>query len=97
MSSLRPQNQLETHEVTNQPPPFEDVNLFTSDIALQEAVARAGAGAIEPDCLNLGRRRGLQQWPSGLCRPIEIRHSSRVSIGTDTASMKWSFILPIIC
>jgi len=31
-----------THEVLNQPPPFEDVNLFTSDTALQEAVRREG-------------------------------------------------------
>ena len=28
----------ETHAVTNQPPPFEDVNLFTSDAALSEAI-----------------------------------------------------------
>ena len=34
---------LATHEVTNQSPPFTDVNLFTSDHALQEAVAREGA------------------------------------------------------
>ena len=34
-----------THEVLNQPPPFEDVNLFTSDVALIDAVEREGAGA----------------------------------------------------
>ncbi len=33
-----------THEVANQSPPFEDVNLFTSDRALQEAVSREGGG-----------------------------------------------------
>ena len=32
-----------THEVFNQPPPLEDVNLFTGDKALQEAVEREGA------------------------------------------------------
>lgn len=37
-------DQLATHEVTNQSPPFADVNLFTSDHALQEATARWGAG-----------------------------------------------------
>ena len=31
-----------THEVTNQPPPFEDENLFELDLALQEALAREG-------------------------------------------------------
>ena len=32
-----------THEVFNQSPPLEDVNLFTSDRALAEAVHREGA------------------------------------------------------
>ena len=34
-----------THDVTNQSPPFEDVNLFLSDRALLEAVRREGATA----------------------------------------------------
>src|SRR5215218_9447391 len=33
-----------THEVSNQSAPFEDVNLFDSDLALREALAREGAG-----------------------------------------------------
>ena len=33
-----------THEVTNQTPPLVDYNLFTTDSALGEALARAGAG-----------------------------------------------------
>ena len=33
-----------THEVTNQPPPFEDQNLFELDIPLQEALDREGGG-----------------------------------------------------
>ena len=33
-----------THEVLNQSPPFEDVNLFTSDRPLMEAVKREGGG-----------------------------------------------------
>ncbi|HSS51965.1 MAG TPA: acyl-CoA dehydrogenase family protein, partial [Thermoanaerobaculia bacterium] len=32
-----------THTVFNQPPPFEDVNLFTTDRALAEALRREGA------------------------------------------------------
>ena len=35
---------LTTHEVFNQSPPFADVNLFTSDRALMEAVTREGGG-----------------------------------------------------
>jgi putative acyl-CoA dehydrogenase len=33
-----------THEVFNQPPPLEDLNLYTSDKALMEAVEREGGG-----------------------------------------------------
>jgi putative acyl-CoA dehydrogenase len=33
-----------THEVLNQPPPLENVNLFEQDVALREAVAREGGG-----------------------------------------------------
>ncbi len=47
MSSLRPRSRLETHDVSNQPPPFEDVNLFTSDVALQAAVVAAGGETHE--------------------------------------------------
>ena len=35
-------NPLGTHEVLNQSPPFEDVNLFTADRALVESVNREG-------------------------------------------------------
>jgi putative acyl-CoA dehydrogenase len=34
----------DTHEVLNQSPPFEDVNLFSTDRALMEAVSREGGG-----------------------------------------------------
>src|SRR5260370_21797309 len=42
LGGLRPRRQRETHDVFNQAAPFEDVNLFTSDVALQAAVAAAG-------------------------------------------------------
>src|SRR5499433_407082 len=45
MSALHPRSQLETHDVSNQPPPLENVNLFTSDVALQAAVAATGREA----------------------------------------------------
>jgi len=34
-----------THEVLNQSPSFEDINLFSTDRALTEAVSREGGGA----------------------------------------------------
>ena len=44
----------ETHEVTNQSPPFEDVNLFTTDVALREAVSREGGDAGQTDLAAFG-------------------------------------------
>ena len=61
MSAYRPSTHLETHDVTNQPPPFEDVNLFTSDIALQEAVAGAGGGAHRARLSDFGALAGTAQ------------------------------------
>jgi putative acyl-CoA dehydrogenase len=44
-----------THEVFNQPPPLEDVNLFTSDTALQETVEREGASAAQASLTAFGK------------------------------------------
>jgi putative acyl-CoA dehydrogenase len=38
MSPFKQRTLLETHDVTHQPPPFENVNLFSSDAALMDAV-----------------------------------------------------------
>jgi putative acyl-CoA dehydrogenase len=65
MSALRPRSRLETHDVSNQPPPFEDVNLFTSDVALRSAVAAAD-GEMHAERLSaFGARAGsaeTAQW-----------------------------------
>jgi putative acyl-CoA dehydrogenase len=61
MSALRPRSQLETHDVSNQPPPFEDVNLFTSDVALQAAVAAAGGQAHAERLSAFGARTGAAE------------------------------------
>jgi len=42
----------------NQPPPFEDVNLFASDCALREAVAREGASIHELSIDRFGAQMG---------------------------------------
>jgi putative acyl-CoA dehydrogenase len=47
-----------THEVTNQPPPFEGSNLFEADRPLVEAVRREGASWAEPDLTALGKLTG---------------------------------------
>ncbi|PWR23010.1 acyl-CoA dehydrogenase family protein [Zavarzinia compransoris] len=61
MSSIRPLTQLETHEVFNQPPPFEGLNLFSGDIALAEAVAKAGGAVHAPRLAALGARAGTAE------------------------------------
>ena len=58
MPSIRPVTELDTHEVFNQPPPFEDENLFVTDRALSDAVARAGGGAHSERLAALGARVG---------------------------------------
>lgn len=58
MSTLRPLTHLATHEVTNQPPPFEDVDLYASDRALVDAVRSAGGGRHDDRLRALGRRAG---------------------------------------
>jgi putative acyl-CoA dehydrogenase len=50
-----------THDVTNQPPPLEDVNLFTSDAALAETVAREGGGAAAKRLTGTGLVMGSRE------------------------------------
>ncbi|MGI9462671.1 MAG: DNA alkylation response protein, partial [Aestuariivirgaceae bacterium] len=43
---MAPAGSVSTHEVFNQSPLFVDINLFTSDIVLQSAVAQESGGDI---------------------------------------------------
>jgi putative acyl-CoA dehydrogenase len=47
-----------THEVFNQPPPYEGHNAFTADTALVAAVHREGAGWAEEELTELGALAG---------------------------------------
>jgi putative acyl-CoA dehydrogenase len=54
-----------THEVSNQPPPLSDYDVFSSDLALVEAVQRHDAGWSTEALSALGRRAGspeAQEW-----------------------------------
>ena len=62
MADLSPRASLETHQVANQPPPFEDVNLFASDRALNEALKREGGGAHEARVNAFGSRVGSAEF-----------------------------------
>jgi putative acyl-CoA dehydrogenase len=61
MAPLKPRSHLATHEVTNQPPPLEDVNLFSSDRALTDAVAREGGAAHAARLNEFGERAGAAE------------------------------------
>ncbi|MDJ0851036.1 MAG: isovaleryl-CoA dehydrogenase [Myxococcota bacterium] len=52
----------DTHEVTNQPPPLEGVNLFGSDAALREGVERAGGGWASERLLAFGELAGSAEF-----------------------------------
>jgi putative acyl-CoA dehydrogenase len=51
-------NRFDTHEVFNQASPFVDVNLYSCDPALQEALVREGAGWAADGLQALGARLG---------------------------------------
>jgi len=54
-----------THEVTNQPPPLEGHDVFGTDVALVEAVAREAPGRSTDGLTSLGRLAGsaeAQRW-----------------------------------
>ncbi len=58
MTSYHPRAELETHQVSNQPPPFENANLFKTDAALKGVVKHHG-GASHVDALSeFGARCG---------------------------------------
>ncbi|CAL78239.1 isovaleryl CoA dehydrogenase (adaptive response to DNA-methylation damage) [Bradyrhizobium sp. ORS 278] len=52
------QPSLETHEVFNQSPPFADVNLFTADRPLMDAVAANGGSGAEQELIAFGKLWG---------------------------------------
>lgn len=47
-----------THEVFNQSPPFEEVDLYALDTALQEAVRAGAGGGAEQELADFGRQWG---------------------------------------
>jgi putative acyl-CoA dehydrogenase len=70
-----------THEVTNQPPPLEDYDVFGADAALVEAVEREGAAWAVDDLHALGRLAGSPEaigWGFDANRhPPELRSHDR--------------------
>ncbi len=52
------QQRFDTHDIFNQSPPYEDVDLFASDRALRDAVAANGAGGEAAALSEFGRHWG---------------------------------------
>jgi hypothetical protein len=73
-------------QVLNQSPAFTDVNLFTSDTPLREAVAREGAADAADNLAAFGRIAG---------RPTSIRRGFAPSMPKEGASTVSSTIRPI--
>ncbi|KUO50978.1 MAG: DNA alkylation response protein [Sphingomonadales bacterium BRH_c42] len=86
MSSLKPIAELDTHEVFNQPPPFEGASLFGGDRALVQAVQRAGGGMHGERLEQLGRLCGSAEvigWGEDANRQLPVldthdRHGRRI-------------------
>jgi putative acyl-CoA dehydrogenase len=61
MAARDPISTLATHEVTNQPPPFEPYNLYDGDPALKEALRREGGKSAEEKVRAFGERLGSEE------------------------------------
>ncbi len=81
MPPHNPRARLQTHDVTNQPPPFADVNAFTNDAALIDAVERNGGGTHGDRLAEFGERVGsaeVQDWAAQANRyPPQLRDFDR--------------------
>ena len=84
-----------THEVVNQPFALADYNLFTGDAALQEGVAREGAGWACADLDAFGARAGRRNISNSARSPIAIRPSSTPTTAMAAASISCASIPPI--
>lgn len=81
-------------QIENQSPPFSDVNLFTSDTALQEAVVREGAGhAVNGLRLSAASPAARPHRTLG-GSPMSRNRGCAATTRKGGASTTWSFIPP---
>ena len=85
-----------THEVFNQSPPFEDVDLFALDRPLADAVAANGGGGGAQRIVRVRQALGFgRDGGSGAASPTRTRQNCGPSIPAATAATRSSFIRPI--
>ncbi len=81
MTAYAPQTQLETHDVTNAPPPLPGRNLYAADVALRDAARAFGGEWMETPLLALGAAAGSEeamQWGEDANRyPPELQTFDR--------------------
>ncbi|MFZ0572724.1 MAG: acyl-CoA dehydrogenase family protein [Rhodomicrobium sp.] len=81
MTAYAPQTHLETHDVTNVPPPLTGRNLYASDAALRDAAGLYGGEWVEAPLLALGAAAGSEdvlQWGEDANRyPPELQSFDR--------------------
>jgi putative acyl-CoA dehydrogenase len=78
MMPYAPETHLETHEVTNAPPPFAGRNLYLTDAALRDAVRIHGAEWADQPLTELGALTGTEevlQWGEDANRYPPVLHS----------------------
>ena len=80
-----------THEVTNQPPPLVDYDVFSADRTLGEAVERYGAGWATDAAARARRAKpAAPRRSAGPTRPTATRRSCAPTIATATGSTRSS-------
>src|SRR5271155_4807146 len=88
MSALNPRTTLRTHLVENQPPPLENLNAFTADRALREAVRREGGEWAESSLTKLGAAVFDPEWVERASQanrfPPELKRFNRYGQRVDT-------------
>lgn len=61
MPRFAPSTRLRTHDVTNQPPDFTGLDLYTTDVALREAALREGGDWLDTPLRDLGEAVGSER------------------------------------
>ena len=95
MPVYAPQTQLETHEVTNFPPPFAGRNLYEGDRAFREAARLHGGAWVEEPLMALGWAAGSEeamQWGEDANRYLpELRTFDRFGRRVDEVKFHPSY------
>ena len=85
-----------THEVFNQSPPFSNVDLFTFDRPLVEAVTAYGGASAQHELSQFGKHWGSAAMAERGRLANEIRQSSGPSIPAASGATRTSSIRPIM-